>query len=105
MFGKIETKKVLTDKSKEKKINKAAELALKKIKKIRNINLETIIEISKEFAVKSRLINRRLLKLTEDIEKNGGKASMIMLGDSIFSTIPFKGCKKIKISQNRAGLL
>jgi len=105
VFGKIETKKVLTDKSKEKKINKAAELALKKIKKIRNINLETIIEISKEFAVKSRLINRRLLKLTEDIEKNGGKASMIMLGDSIFSTIPFKGCKKIKISQNRAGLL
>lgn len=102
VFGKIDTKKVITNKNKENKINKAADKALKEIKNKRNINLKDIISISKEFALKSNLLNKRLSNIIKDIEKNNGKASMIMLGNSIFSTIPFKNCKRLKISQNKA---
>lgn len=105
IFSKIETKKILKDKNKEKIINKAADKALKKIKNKKNISLNQIITISKEFAIKSKLLNKNLSKTIKKIEKNNGKASMIMLGNSIFSTIPFKNCKKVKISRKKAGLL
>jgi len=105
VFGKIDTKKVITNKNKEKHINKAADKALKAIKNKKDINLDYIIGVSKEFAVKSNLLNKRLSNNIKNIEKNNGKASMIMLGNSIFSNIAFKDCKKIKISQNKARLL
>ncbi len=108
IFGKISTKKVITDKNKEKKINNAADKTLKKIKNKKNINLDYIIDVSKEFAIKSDLLNmlnKKLLSTIKNIEKNNGKASMIMLGNSIFSNIPFKNCKRLRISNNKARLL
>ena len=54
--------------------------------------------ISKEFAVNSGLLtNKNLINLIKKIEKNNGNASMIMLGNAVFSDIPFKGSKKLKI--------
>jgi len=103
IFGKIDTKKVITNRKKEKNINKAADKALEKIKNKKNLN--DIIDISKEFAIKSNLMNKKLLNIINKIEKNNGKASMIMLGNAIFSNIPFKNCKNVKISYNKARLL
>ena len=104
LFGKLDTKKVITDRKIKGRINKAGDNALKKIRK--SISLSEIIEISKIFAEESGLLrNKKVKQAIRDIEKNSGKASMIMLGHAVFSSIPFKGCKRLRITQNKARLL
>lgn len=94
-FSSISTKKIIGDNKYKNKINKAGIKALNKIKKLKKPSLERIIEISKEFAVNSNLLkNKRVIKTIKDIEKNNCKASMIMLGNAVFSNKPFKGSKK-----------
>jgi len=105
-FSRIETKKVINSRLKKRKINKAGERALKRIKLLRNKTLKDIIRISKDFAVESGLLRNKKVKcLIKKIENKGGNASMIMLGNAVFSDIPFKGCKRIKISERGAYLL
>jgi len=106
VFGKLDTKKVINSRLKKRKINKAGDRALKRVKLLKNKNLKDIIRISRDFAVESGLMkDRRVKDLVRDIENNGGNASMIMLGNAVFADIPFKGCKKIKISCKGACLL
>jgi len=109
-FSKIETKKVINNEDKKIRINKAGDGSLKKInqylKTNKKINLKKIIEISKEFSVDSGLlVDKKVKKLIKNIESKGGNASMIMLGNSVFSDVPFAGCKKVKISGRGACLL
>ncbi len=105
-FSKIETKKVIDSEEKKVKINKAGDKALKQIKKLINSNkadLERITKVSKQFSVESNLLqDKRVKKIIKDVESKGGAASMIMLGNSVFANKPFRGCKKIKISQKGA---
>lgn len=102
-FSKIETKKVINDELKKKRINKAGDRALKRIKLLKNKTLKDIIRISKDFAVESGLLKDKKVKnLIKQIEDKNGNASMIMLGNSVFANIPFKGCKKVKISERGA---
>ncbi len=108
VFGELETKKVITDESKKIEINEAGDLALRKIKKLRKreINLANVIKISKEFALNSGLLrDKRVIKTIEDIEKNKGNASMIMLGNAVFSDKPFKEAKRLSIAKKGAYLL
>lgn len=106
VFGPIETKKVITNNTMKKKINKAGDKALKRVKSLKNKTLEEVIKISKDFAVESGLLkDKKVKKLIKQIEDKNGNASMIMLGNSVFSDIPFKGCKKVKISERSACLL
>ncbi len=106
IFGKLDTKKIITNKKIKNKINKAGINAINKIKSIKNPTLREIIKISKEFAVKSSLLkNKKIINLIGKIEKNNGSASMMMLGNAIFSDKRFKGCKIIKISNKEACLL
>ena len=110
VLGTLDTKKVITNRNIRDKINKAGFNALERIKKIMNADkermLNEIIKISKEFSVSSGLLkSARIKKIIEKIEKNGGNASMIMLGNSVFSDKFFKGAKKIKISSRGARLL
>lgn len=105
VYGKIETKRVIDNKEKTAKINKAGDKALRKIGNIKSINFGKIIEISKEFAKDSGLLkSKRVINAIRDIEKKGGKASMIMLGEAVFSNITFKGCEKAGISSKGACL-
>jgi len=113
IFSRLDTKKIITNKRIKNKINKSAIKSLKKIKNWANnkkankkILLKKIIELSKEFSVNSGLLtDEKIINLIKKIEKNKGNASMIMLGNAIFSYISFKGCKKIKISDKKACLL
>jgi hypothetical protein len=43
------------------------------------------------------LKNKKIINLIKNIENKGGNASMIMLGNAVFSDVSFKGCKKVKI--------
>ncbi|MBW2981043.1 hypothetical protein KY360_06525 [Candidatus Woesearchaeota archaeon] len=112
-FSKLETKKIINNKNKKIKVNKAGDKSLKSIKKIINnkkINkkelLKNIIEASKEFSADSGLmVDKRVKNLVKKIENKGGTASMIMLGNAVFSDTWFSGSKKIKISSKGACLL
>lgn len=109
-FSRISTKTIITNQKLENKINKSASIALNKIqgliKKSKKVKFKEVIELSKKFAVGSGLLkNKKTRHIIENIEKNGGDASMIMLGNAVFSNKPFKGSIKLKISDKGAHLL
>ena len=108
-FGKISTKSIITNPKLKKKINKSASAALSNIKKIiknKKAGFGQIIKISKEFAVNSGLLtNKKTMNAIKSIEKNKGNASMIMLGNAVFSDKPFKGALKFRITGKGAHLL
>jgi len=105
-FSKIETRKVINSRWKKRRINRAGDRALKRIMALKNKTLKDIIKISKDFAVESGLLrDKRVKNLIEEIENKGGNASMIMLGNAVFSDVHFKGCRKVKISDKSACLL
>lgn len=108
-FSRLKTKGVLNDKELVSKINHAGDAALNKIKRLiknRKANLKDIINISEEFSIKSGLLkDKKVVKTIKMIKKKGGNASMIMLGNAVFSDIRFKGSKKIKVSDKGACLL
>jgi pantoate kinase len=103
VFGEIDTKKVIDSEAKKKRINRAGDRALSRIKRARKIDFAKVIEISKQFSIESGLLkSKRLIKAISEIERKGGKGSMIMLGEAVFSNVPFAGCKKAKIIQRGA---
>ena len=88
------------------KINNAGIKALNKIKKLKNKNLKNLIRISKEFSLNSKLLkNKNLINLIKNIENNKGNASMIMLGNAVFSDKYFKGSKELIIKDKNTHLL
>lgn len=106
VFGEINTKEVINSASKKLKINKAGDKAMKKIKRLKKINFEKLIEISRIFSEESGLLwSKKVINKIKEVEKKGGRASMIMLGESVFSNIPFEGCKKAMIINKGARLL
>ena len=100
-FGKVSTKSVLTNVALREQINTAATIALGKVND--HMTFEDIITISKDFAIQSGLLTDKKTKETiQSIENSNGKASMIMLGNAVFSTIPFPGATKFVISDTGA---
>ncbi|MBI3035792.1 GHMP kinase [Candidatus Woesearchaeota archaeon] len=109
-FSQLPTKSIIANPSLESKINKSASRQLNKIKELmkknKRINFKKVIELSKGFAVKSGLLNnKRAIDAIKKIEKSRGNASMIMLGNAVFSDKPFKNAAKFKISGKGACLL
>ena len=106
IFNKLDTKKIITNKKIKNKINKAGVNSLKKISSSKKPSLNKIITASKEFSVNSGLLkNSKIKKIIKNIEKNNGNASMIMLGNAVFSNKRFKGSKELKITDKGACLL
>src|SRR3989338_2203489 len=94
-FSKIPTKSIITNPKLKNRINNAATIELNEIKgiikKYDEIKFDEIIKISKEFAVSSGLLkDKKTAETIENIEKDNGNASMIMLGNAVFSDKPFK---------------
>ena len=109
-FSGISTKSVIANADLKEKINNAADKSLIKIKNLlknkKEISFRDIIKISKEFAERSGLLkDRKTLETIKNIEKNNGNASMIMLGNAVFSDKHFEGAAKFKISGVGAHLL
>lgn len=109
-FSKISTSSIITNPKLKNNINNSASAALNKvqdlIKQNKKIKFSDIIKISKEFASNSGLLkNKRTMDTIDLIEKNKGSASMIMLGNAVFSDKNFHGAIRFKISNNRAHLL
>ncbi len=109
-YSRILTKSIITNPKLKNKINKAASMALDKIKELlknnKQITFNEIIKISKEFAVNSDLLkDKQTIQTIKNIEENNGNASMIMLGNAVFSDKPFKNSIKLKISNKGAHLI
>ena len=109
-FSKVSTKAIITNKKLKDKINNAATDTLSKIQQLlkanKNIQFKDIIKISKNFAVNSRLLkDKKTIETIENIKKEDGTASMIMLGNAVFSDKSFEGASKFKVSDKGACLL
>lgn len=113
-FSKLSTKSVLSSPEIKESVNIAAAEVLGKvaelIKKSGNdktpVKFQDLVSLSYEFALKSGLLTHRgVISLINRIRRHGGEASMIMLGNAVFSSIPFEGALALKISNNPAHLL
>ncbi len=109
-FSKLSTKSIISNTQLKDRINQSASLTLNKLQKLLKINkkpsFKDIINLSKEFAINSGLLKNKNVKNTvENIEKNNGNGSMIMLGNSVFSDKFFDGSIKFTISNKGAQLI
>ncbi len=106
-FSTISTESVITDAKLISKLNSAASMALSEIQKLEKRNekvqFNEIIKVSKWFALSSSLLkDRKTIQTIAEIEKKNGNASMIMLGNSVFSDKHFKDAMKFKITNRGA---
>jgi len=107
-FSSINTEKIISNGENKNKINNSGIKALNKIKKLnkKRTNFKNIIKISREFSVNSGLLkNKKIIEIINNVEKKNGNASMIMLGNAVFSNIKFNGSKELIIKDKGACLL
>lgn len=110
-FGPIQTSEVLRNKEQAKRINRAADNALSVLHRLTstepNPDLFTAcFAVAKQFSVESGLLaDSRVIDTIKQIENTGGVASMIMLGNGVFSTDTFDGATETQLSKNPARLI
>ena len=110
-FGPIQTSEVLGNREQTIRINHAADAALSVLQTLTSAKSSTglfnaCFEVSKRFSVESGLLSdTRVIETIEQIEAEGGVASMIMLGNGVFSTHPFEEAVKTKLVHNPARLI
>ena len=110
-FGPIQTSEVLGNKEQTTRINRAADAALSVLQTLTSAKPNTELfnacfEVSKRFSVESGLLSdARVIATIEQIEAEGGVASMIMLGNGVFSTHPFEDAVETKLVYNPARLI
>ena len=108
-FSSIQTKTILENAERRERINRAADetlQALEKLTKSDAVDFNACIQLSKQFSLNSGLLEDHRVKETiGGIEKAGGVASMIMLGNAVFSTQPFEGATETTLSTAEKGRL
>ena len=105
-YGPIATREVLGSAEQKERINRAADDALREIGRLIEsgaADFDACIGLSKAFAVESGLLrDERVLRAIRQVEADGGVASMIMLGNAVFSTRAFEGARKTTLSHQKA---
>ena len=110
-FGPIQTSEVLGNRKQTLRINRAADVALNVLKTLTDAQpsddlFDACCAVSKQFSVESGLLsNARVIDTIGHIEAEGGVASMIMLGNGVFSTHPFQDAIETKLVHNPARLI
>ena len=110
-FGPIQTSEVLRDKEKAKRINQAADTALAVLQQLTDTQAKpdlftACFAVAKQFSVESGLLaDSRVIDTIQQIENTDGVASMIMLGNGVFSTHAFDGATETQLSKNPARLI
>ena len=108
-FSSIQTKTILESVERRERINRAADetlQALGTLAKSEAVDFDACIRLSKQFSLNSGLLEDTRVKETiSQIEEVGGVASMIMLGNAVFSTHPFEGATETKLSEGERGRL
>lgn len=110
-FGPIHTSEVLRNPKQTVRINNAADTALTALQQLTRTKTDTELftscfAVSKQFSVESGLLSdERVINTIRQIEEVGGVASMIMLGNGVFSTHAFEGATETQLSHNPAQLI
>ena len=106
-FSSIQTKTILENAERRERINRAADEALhalEELGKADQVDFNACIQLSKRFALNSGLLEDTDVQQTiREVELAGGVASMIMLGNAVFSTHPFDGATETKLSEGERG--
>lgn len=105
-FGPLHTREVLADPLRRERINRAADQALEQLQRQMGrepADLESCIRLSRAFAADSGLLaDERVVRAIAQIEARGGAASMIMLGNAVFSNHPFDQAEETALCCHRA---
>lgn len=109
-FGPIQTSEVLGNREQTTRINRAADVALRTLQTLTNVKpnadlFNACFAVSKQFSVESGLLSdARVIDTIAGIEAEGGVASMIMLGNGVFSTHSFENAVETRLVHNPARL-
>lgn len=108
-FSPINTKDVIGNPEQRKRINAAADAALTELARLEDrgeSEFASYISVAKEFAIQSGLLlDGDVKSAIRKCEESGGTASMIMLGNAVFSDVPFTGAKTTRLAKRRVELL
>ena len=105
-FSPIRTSEVIGDREQAARINAAADTALADIGELADRGVGEFgeyIAAAKRFSVASGLLRHPdVRRIIAEVEAAGGAASMIMLGNAVFSTIAFEGARETRLARHRA---
>lgn len=104
-FSPIVTSEIIGDPGHAARINTAADAALADIARLADQGVSAFgeyISAAKRFAVESDLLRHpEVRRIIAEVEVAGGAASMIMLGNAVFSTIAFAGAHETRLARRR----
>ena len=108
-FSPINTKDIIGHPDKRERINTAADAALEELGRLKSRNESDFAEyivVAKEFSIQSGLLlDDDVKSAVRECEKAGGSASMIMLGNAVFSNVPFTDAKTTRLARHRVEVL
>ena len=108
-FSPIMTREIIGDPGHAARINAAADSALADIGKLADRGVTVFgeyIAAARQFAIESGLLSHPdVRRIIADVEAAGGAASMIMLGNAVFSTIAFEDARETRLARQRAGVV
>lgn len=108
-YSAISTREILSDDERRLRINQAADAALAELGRLRessSLELADPIRVSRDFAENSGLLEHDGVRASlDEVDAAGGTASMIMLGNAVFSTVPFAGSTETALASRAAQAL
>ena len=108
-FSPIHTRDVLSDPDQKRAINEAADSVLAQFAELtrqETVQFDDCLRLSLKFARESGLLRDPQVRETINaVEAQGGCASMIMLGNAVFSSMPFAGAEATTISHRGVYLI
>ena len=108
-FSPIRTREIIGDPDQVARINAAADVALVDLGALAERGVPDFSEyvaVAKRFSVASDLLRHPgVRRVIDEVEAAGGAASMIMLGNAVFSTVAFEGASETKLAKHRVRVL
>jgi pantoate kinase len=108
-FSPINTKDVIGPPERRARINAAADKAIVELTKLKDsgeTEFAKYIAVAKTFAIESDLLlDDDVKRVIRECEESGGTASMIMLGNAVFSNVAFSGARTTRLARRRVELL
>jgi pantoate kinase len=99
LISKLETPKVLNNRKMLEEINQAADKAFFQINKYKSLTLSEILDISYSYSRKSQIISKDVQSVINTIQKNGGSATMAILGNVVISNMKPPGNLKYPVEE------
>ena len=108
-FSPIRTREIIGDPGHVARINAAAGAALADLGALAELEVPDFSEyvaVAKRFSVASDLLRHPgVRRIIGEVEAAGGTASMIMLGNAVFSTVAFDGASETRLAKHRVRVL